>query len=393
MKKTWTMAILAAGMMASCSSNGEEAPSVTEQEEAPVKMELSVGPLASVSVAEGRGTGSVGGTGNGEDKNLWAGQTINVFAIGTDAQTIDAEGNPKKTVAFNLTATAPDQVTAGNDNDKALTLDDIEQYYNGTYIYNFYGYHFDGATTTNPAANSEGKFDITPDLETSGLSTDIEIDGTQDIMLATTDKAMDIAGTQAATDGDVSKLYSAWSARRNVTPTLNFKHLLSRFTFTALLGEDPDDSNPLSITAIKIVNAKTKGTVTILPADAQGLEVDPTDTGTELELKQRNSENTDLVALDPIVINSNSDPIKLGESMLLMPSESYNIAITVEQRTIAAATQEPITKTISIDDDGFLGGKSYNVAIKVYGLKRIEVNATLTAWGEGGTIDVDPDDM
>ena len=41
---------------------------------------------------------------------------------------------------------------------------------------------------------------------------------------------------------------------------------------------------------------------------------------------------------------------------------------------------------------GFLAGNSYNVKIVVYGLEKVNVNATLTPWTEGEDIYLDPID-
>ena len=41
----------------------------------------------------------------------------------------------------------------------------------------------------------------------------------------------------------------------------------------------------------------------------------------------------------------------------------------------------------------FLAGHSYNVRVQVYGLSKIKVTTTLEPWGDGGHVDIDPDNQ
>lgn len=388
MKKTWTMAILAAGMMASCSSNGEEAPSINEQEEAPVKMELSVGSLASVSVAEGRGTGSVGGT---SEANRWKGQQFNLIAFGVNNQATVGGAAEKKVEIPNEIVTAPNQTDAPDS--KAVTLP--IHYYTGTFTYDFYAYHFDDATTTLSIPTIDTNTDFS-----EGLSANVEINGTQDLMVATTNKINDITNRvlnseKPVEEGDKSKLYSAWSARRGVTPTLQFNHLLSRLVFKAKMGS-AERVGDVKIESITIVGAKSRAKVVIIPAEGEvigTLTTNNDDLGlTDFVLQQRNSEGN----MEDFVSQTITGEYEtLGESMMLIPDTQYQISVQLSQTDLEAV--DPIVMDIQPKNDeeivAYEAGKTYDVNITVYNMREIEVNATLTAWETGGTVTVDPDEM
>lgn len=388
MKKTWTMAILAAGMMASCSSNGEEAPSVNEQEEAPVKMELSVGPLASVSVAEGRGTGT-GAVGGLADDNKWAGETFNLIAIGTDSKTLDATGNPTKYVEINNeVVTAPDQTS--DDSNKKIQFNGTH-YYEGSNTYEFYAFHFGNADYTDLGNN------LATSITTAGLTAEVTIDGTNDLMIATTDKESDIndqeTGNGEAVPGDAAKLYSAWSARKGVTPTLKFEHLLTRLVFKAKMAES-ETADDISIKSITLKNVASKANVVIIPPSTAAsndprLTTNPADLRiTDFVLMERTDANQTMTTLQPITVTTSEEQV--GESVLLIPDTQYELAIELYEES--ADYTSTVKQTLKLDSDAlFEANQQYTVNIKVYGLQKIQVNASLTAWGEGGNIDVDPD--
>ena len=398
MKKTWTMAILAAGMMASCSSNGEEAPNVSEQEEAPVKMELSVGSLASVSVAEGRGIGT-GAVGGELGQNKWAGEKFNLIAVGTDSKTLDAEGNPTKYVEINNeVVTAPIQVSEGDPSTIDFDTDaNGTHYYVGANTYAFFAYHFGNADYADLGTV------LSPSITTDGLAVDVTIDGTNDLMIATTNKEADITaqdsgnGTALWPD-DENKLYSAWSARKGVTPTLNFQHLLTRLVFKAKMAQG-EIADQISIKSIKLKNVTSKANVVIIPSegtsdDAPRLTTNDADLGTtEFQLMERTAAGQTMTQLTPMLVTSTEEQV--GESMLVIPGTQYEVAIelteVLEDGTDHTST---ITQTLQLADHAtFEANNQYTVNIAVYGLQKIVVNASLTPWTNAGSIDVDPDDM
>lgn len=395
MKKTrMLIATLAIGMLASCSKDSGSVidegsgNGTTPPDNAPVELSLGVKQTALNTEVKTRGIGGIGGVST--DENKWNGETLYIYAISNE---------PLDVVPTNEKATAPAGDASG-----AITWATADQhfYYGGTSVYTFYGYHIDDATINGADPDPQGNI-------TDGFSIPFVIDGTQDLMVAATDKTADIAASSKSGEltGKEANLYSAWSARRDVTPNLVFKHLLSRLKFTVKAGDDETAAANVSIKKIAVYS-RSEGTLVVVPsADGtttiQGLK-DITDlpddlTGvTPFELMEKPADGTkDLIPLNAVVADSKDNPKIVGESMLVIPADSYKMIVTTSQ-TIGVNEQEgTIIKTLEkpsksgIEAPSFEAGKMYTIAISVYGLKEIEVKATLTAWEDGGNIEVDPD--
>ena len=235
------VAVAAAGMLASCSSDSLTAgpdPKIEPTQEERVPIQLSV---SSPSVrANTRGTGTVGGVGVADDDptNVWHGQKINVFMFTKDVN---------KATTLNLTPLDPEHpeaakyyddaemITPGTGNltptgltptniGEAMLTDGTIQYYPPTGNYDFFGYHVDDAP---------GALDKTADPWTVSFT----IDGSQDL-LSTKAALTEGQTTTMATLNDPKDYYSAKSARKNVQPILSFNHLLSRLSFVIIPGND-----------------------------------------------------------------------------------------------------------------------------------------------------------
>ena len=142
----------------------------------------------------------------------------------------------------------------------------------------------------------------------------------------------------------------------------------------------------------------------------------------------KGTEGTPINGMTPkgiaIVNKSSADWTALGEALLVMPNDSvYEMEITIEQTVYGRedvdgngidGTQEIKEATIKglkiyanevlkgehATSDGenagistFLAGHSYNVRVQVYGLSKIKVTTTLEPWGDGGHVDIDPDNQ
>ena len=95
-------------------------------------------------------------------------------------------------------------------------------FYAESEVYDFYGYYVDDADLGQ----------ITNDA--TGFIVPLTITGTQDVMAAKADPEYDTDGTNVA----ARNAYSAYAARRDVHPTLQFEHLLTRFRFHLVVGSD-----------------------------------------------------------------------------------------------------------------------------------------------------------
>lgn len=395
MKKEWLLAMCATAMMASCAKDKTIALD-NGADGTPEEIILGAGQYLSAEVEQGqpmkaasRGIGSVGDL---AATNNWDNETVYVYGI-VPALTGDAQ------FAINgEAATAPPAGTEGATVTSTLTWSntDTHFYYDGNNLYDFYGCHVDDAATaamTIPTGT---------DLTTAGFSVPVTIDGTQDLMVAMPDKDADINGNGEVTATD--NLYSAWSSRRGVKPNLVFQHVLTRLTFKAKCGDASAPAHPVKITSIQVTGAISDGTLTIIPVGGGNQGFAPGTTTANFALMAPASApqtSKDLEAFPGKEITNTGDGAdafqQIGVPMMLVPGKTYTIVINTEQNMdgtddIEENEKGTITKEVTFAG-GFLAGTNYNINITVYGLQNIEVDATLTAWEEGGDIDIDPDDL
>lgn len=406
MKKEWLLAMCATAMMASCAKDKTIALD-NGAGGTPEEIILGAGQYLSAEVEQGqpmkaasRGIGSVGDL---AATNNWNGETVYVygiagtltgdaqFAINGEAATAPA-GTPGATVTSTL-QWAKAEATAETTADKHF-------YYDGNNLYDFYGCHVDDAATATAMKIPTGT-----NLATNGFSVPVEINGTQDLMVAMPNKDADINGNGEVTTTD--NLYSAWSSRRGVVPNLVFKHVLTRLTFQAKCGNATayETGKEVYITSVQVKSVKNKGTLTIIPTDGnqQGFTASTVDTDViDFSLMKAPSApdtSKELETFEKVEIEGTKDDdfAQIGVPMMLVPGTEYEIVISTEQDAdgsgkIDANEKGSITQKITVAD-GFVAGKNYNVNITVYGLEEISIDATLTAWEAGEDIDINPDEL
>lgn len=301
-------------------------------------------------------------------------------------------------------------------------------YYAENVKYNFFGYYVDDAFTgENP----------TPDVEAtngtvSKITLPVTINGTQDILLAKTDKEEDLIN-KAASDkaiGSIDRLYSSYSARRGVNPNLNFEHQLSRFVFSVKKGGTVN-SDDIKIKSLK-VESYTKGTLTIVgnPTEvpnqkwnttnsafedvtnsSQNLYLFP-DTDEDREYlavtthKEINTQpiDTPIIAenVDALNIHPGADYATIGDIMVYPGQDVYNFDLDIKQAGITAPipTQHLQIEMAKVIKNGASAGvqfaepgKQYNVNLIVYGAEEVVITVTLSDWEEVGEINIDPDEQ
>lgn len=330
MKKSFYFALaLTAGLFASCSSDD-----IAQAPQGGLDANDPKGDVIQLSVANAaqgvtRGTGTVGNTTANTDQ--WDGQKINVsmFKKGTlTVATEDPDDNTTPTIydASELTvekggaAAVLLDIAVNGDVDVLRDRTVESRYFPGSGSYDFWGYRLDDAATS-PLTPADITYDTT-DPAASTAKVNIAIDGSQDIMVGKAElKAADldtdgkvIPGTGSAYTEHFStdKVFSAYSARRNVNPQISFKHLLSRFTFevkganaASCVDAAVTDAAVIAKTGVKVdaikVKSKTTGkvvvayTATTEPKRIEWDYVDADDYATnktagyadELSLKQR----------------------------------------------------------------------------------------------------------
>lgn len=236
MKKSFYFALaLTAGLFASCSSDDlSQAPQqqgfeVNDNE--PALINISTGVVT-------RGTGSVG-----FPTAQWDGQTFNLFmfAKGTfnPATYRATETDPETPIYLNTEMTTDPATQTAN---YVLGGDIQYNYFPGTGAYSFWAYRIDDALDPAPAALPAQPFvyvdDTNAEVDAAAATkvvVPVDIDGSQDIMVAIADTAAALAQLQGQVPtATMDRIYTAYSARRTVNPKLSFQHLLTRLSFKVI---------------------------------------------------------------------------------------------------------------------------------------------------------------
>lgn len=179
-----------------------------------------------------RGTGTVGGT--TVPTNVWAGQTFNLFMFEkgtfTPAQKAVDDGIGGTTnvdIYNNAEMKTPDDGTTAAT--YVIGTEEQMNYYPTTGAYSFWAYRVDDAGTGTAGV---GVPVGVGDNNATEVKIPFTIDGSQDILTAIPDEAGDLTALQAiASTATADQIYTAYSSRRGITPTLHFKHQLTRLTF------------------------------------------------------------------------------------------------------------------------------------------------------------------
>ena len=310
----------------------------------------------------------------------------------------------------NVPANAPTAFTGPNalvngDQREAIVVQKAnnEPYYYGEngQVYSFYGYYVGSAAA-----------DPTPTFASNKVSLDLTIDGSQDIMLATTDKFADYiaAGSPSVS---LEKVYSEVSARKTVKPDLKFKHQLARFKFeTKYGGATEADGAHIMIDTLLLKSLKA-GTLTIASADEDDLGFVPTGAWNQLAegdtLILRNS-NGSRAKGTPGLNTTYGTFAQLGESIMTFPqgmnnttSPKYTIHLGITQND-GVSPAHHFSRDLDIDfatvvdanGDPILNkyaeaGKMYVIRLVIYGAEKIEMTVSLEDWEYGGETEIDPD--
>lgn len=296
---------------------------------------------------------------------------LSVFAI-DHASTNWTSGDPFLLKNYSVTATGGSSASSF----------ETDKYYKDNVNYDFYGYYVDNID------HQETNLKI----DAQAVTLPVTITGYEDILLATTDKGKD---SQAAKDIDgktfnENRVYSAYSARRDVVPNLVFEHMLTRLDFVFKTGEDVNLN-----TRVEIVGIAVKSVIngTLIVAGDQDL-VPATEAETALNLRYPTETNflempntKDGVA----IFGSNSNSI-----MVYPKAGSYELTVKVRQSKKIGADWTPgsvETRTfpIALTSGSFKAGNKYEVTVITYGLEPVVVGVELTDWALGDNTIIDSD--
>ncbi len=297
MKKQFLYLMAAAASLTACSTNdviGDADGTVDAQYDGSINIGATINALSITTKASGT-RATVGGMDQATD-NVWSGKEPLYFFMmekGTIKPATELKSNSTseyQNIYWNELAYAKTGEDAGKATVVVTRKDNAIKYYpisdawdNGTYGFDFYGYHGGTATTTTTdgTANEPAYYSATTGEDgtiTAATSTvtdgnivgvAFEIDGSQDIMSG---KAV-VTDAQKAklADADVDRAFSAYTARRGVQPSIDFNHRLTRLVFKVMPGEESTagyaatDNSTTSLTAndtveaMKVVGIKVVG--------------------------------------------------------------------------------------------------------------------------------------
>lgn len=441
MKKYLFFAAAAVFMAAGCSKSGPKAElQFPEDDGSPVPIIFN----SNVSSVSTKSQGAIGY----DENNGWNGkQTLYIYGF-----TKNTDGT--ETIE-NITATPyidcrPSSSPASGLYGEIDVRDGNNEpyYYNGYDVYKFYAYYIDDAKVSY---NEKGQPVPIVDAVAGTMSLDFKIDGGQDIMIAQTYPTLDLNAAKKAADDELaaatgndeavaaatkkveelanietkykSIIYSSYTSRRGINPTLVFKHQLSRFVFE-IIANDETTANSIKIQSLTL-GANNKGTLVFVGNDYADSEYGKRDSTTRIinaatsiveedgdkAYVDTNNNTLDLAALSlkrkgadgnlvPLEEYSPKvDPEQIGESIMVIPAESYPLLLTMSQDGVTQ-TPTPVEYIITPSDvkakngaivTAFEAGKQYLVKIKVYSLEKIDFNVELTQWDEVGEIPINPD--
>lgn len=410
MKKVYLFSAIAV-MAAVTACTKEPVNNQPDPEEGPVPVQFGLAsPAYSVT------TKSAGGL------DAWNNTTLYVF--GYDRTAEDFAEASATTLIYNVGAEAATgteaSLTVQHDVSEAGDGSLMEPfYYEDGVNYDFYGYHIDDAAVDKTDPDGEPIPVVVPEDGTTvdgvdltkGVYVKFHINGSQDLMTAKADPAVDVVG--AAETVDPSRAYSAYAARRGVQPTLTFQHQLARFKFQIRSGSL--SGNTVKVDSIKILDQPADGYLKVVGLAEKEQVIttftpaEPAEALVDFALMQKDDASGAMGKLAPVTPTdqwSEEEPAttsnQVGESIMIVPGgSSCTIRIKTSQEgvTTSIPAQEYTIDAEQLTLEGqplgegavFEAGKVYTITLVIYGPEEIEITATLDPWEDGGSIEWDPD--
>lgn len=385
MKRLGFAACVALSLVASCQKVNEETPltEIDDTVEAPVQLGMAAPHIDIVSKSEG-------------PIDSWTTQKINLIGFDTRFTYSDIRGY----LIDNVAVAAP----TGDEDAPFPLRPEGDPYAGKPYFYSentryeFYGYYVDDAATSEIVKTE------------TGISIPLKINGAQDIIAAKAVPQTDIDRSEHPNKSQVSigDVYSSFAARRGVHPSLNFQHLLTRFQFFIVDGNDgrTDDYTKVKITKITM-DSWENTTLEIAPEPK--LITDKTADRTHLSLAGLEDGISPATGyISPKEGEHNG--AKTEHSLMLIPGESaadgtHEIIVgmkfadddpnnpPIEDMKFTLNAKQIITTEGRVNPGYFEPGKQYNIVLKVYGPEEIKIDSILEKWDDVGGTTIDPDEM
>lgn len=290
--------------------------------------------------------------------------------------------------------------------------------------YEFFGYYADDAWRAEAMKNKNGGDSLTeyghkvpvPFIDEKGITLPVEINGSQDLLLAHTNKEADNVHKINS-----ARLYSGYSARRGVVPNLVFEHQLARFNVYVRAGDNLSDRLTLTTLAIETY---TEGTLHIANTDQFNnppyLEVNREGNRPFIGIwdetfTKQLDDSIDKEGLKynlPLVNFNGWFNTRMGTLMVMPGEKEYKICVGLRQRGYNNGQEFRTSIVFSFDDlllpsqdpKGVEGvsdpevldskaeaGHQYDLNIVVYGIQQMDMSVSLSEWAEGGSFVVDED--
>lgn len=374
MKKLFVFAIAATCVVAACNKT----PLPTPEDETPVAVQFNT---KTIDASVTRTKAPINEWSGNEDLYVYGFAVNRQGGADDGAQITLGSGRYNLTNPFinNVKASSPSNGTNGAINVYAQSTEPFYYDINTSVVYDFYGYYYgDAELGTAVKANDAITYPIT-------------INGTQDVMYATTDKKEDIKNTQVAEH----QAYGAWAARRNVQPTLNFKHALSQFTFQIKRGNGSYSGN-LTVQSVQILGSNI-GNLTVVgstPGYVSANDENLNDSFTLQEDMLLTPESLEYQKVDgALMVAPDQEKVRVKVT-LSATNYSPNGGIIVYEFDLEAKDllrKDGNNNNESAGATKFEAGKSYRADIIVYGPEEVEFDVTLDAWQTVGWVEYDPD--
>lgn len=281
--------------------------------------------------------------------------------------------------------------------------------------YNFFAYYIDDFKPT--ASNTH--------RTASQISYDLEIDGTQDIMMGSAPRLNknvidSLYFNLNLVEKDVNKIlypgnYSRTAALFGINPVVSMHHQLTRFRFLAYPSDEDADSVIIhSLT----ISSPYKGQMVVADNNLGNIGVNwNREERADIPLMSREkSADGKIQAYDETKLkvhwnqktmaqNTNpfdNDSTVMGADMMLVPDSVYNLCLKYTHRikkgaitrTVNYALRAPKIKIGKIPGSSpakywFAPSCIYTIKIAVYGLKPILVYVDVAGWADGGDLPIE----
>ena len=481
MKKSLFMAALVAAAMSSCTSDEALSPAQLQNAEAEAlgleRVNLSL-TTAAASVTETRanaagtgiGTGTVGGTTAGTNKFNFEDVYVLMMDLGTDGTWANAGdywsfSNCGGSLGeqFNNTFICRPLETETNTELKYNDFTNGALKYYPLQKYNdFFGYYIDNAANDvdangNPVLyNGDGyeiRYDGTTELKSylwdgaqvvndpqAATPTPLRDLGEKIVLPFTIDGSQDIMVGKATNYPGPKRGFSGTTARVDVIPLIQLKHMLTRFTFDIKSGDNSNATTQLAVDTISIFS-KSKGTLTVAAKNIADFDIDNGEFDinsliewdavgndpVEMYLTQQDGAapaadlangKPEQILLEEYAVGAKDTRSVVGDAFFVKPGENlYTIKLYLSQKAQTGTIDDdgdPLTPEVPVlatqwaDTDldlvlpedpqnpgvpvEFERAKSYHVVITVYGLHDITVKAELEQWTDGEELNLSTED-